>query len=444
MYPKPIKGRGEQPSTGQLKKDENMTTYQITKLNENGDGIASVKGREMPVPFTLPGDEVELTFFEHKKQLVAELKSVVKPSPNRVQPVCRHFGECGGCSLQHADDVTYKAFKKGLVVAALERFGLDSDVVAESVILPAGRRRRVNFEAKLKNGQLTLGFHKRRTHFLVDLQECHTIMPEMRILLEPLHGVLAFALQNNQKAQLFLTTTKAGIDLWLEIQDVSSLDTMARGVLAQFAAEVKLARLIFRHRKTVDIIYQSAEPVVQFGGVDVDVDAFGFLQASDDADEALTSLVMGALPENTQKIADLFCGRGTFTLPLSLRGAVEAYEFDKRALVALDKAIERSKRPVTTHFRNLFEESLTAEELNAFDVVVIDPPRAGAEHQCAQFQDTYVQKIVYVSCHPDTFARDAKILIESGYVLEKATPVDQFPWAAHVEVVGVFKLNTHS
>lgn len=415
-------------------------TYPITKLDERGDGVALVKGREMSVSYTVPGDTVELNFFEHKKKQVAELKSVVKPSPHRIKPVCGHFGECGGCSLQHVDETTYRAFKKGLVVEALNRFGLDATLVSESIILPPGRRRRVNFEAKLRNGQLTLGFHKRRTHYLVDLQECHTIMPEMRALLEPLHGVMAFVLQNNQKAQLFLTQTRVGIDLWFEIQNVSTLDETVRRVLAEFAAEAKLARLIFRFRKTVDLIYQRAEPVVQFGGVDVPVDAFGFLQASDDADETLTRLVMEALPEKSPKIADLFCGRGTFTFPLSLRGEVEAYEFDKRALVALDMAIEKSSRPITTHYRNLFDEPLTSEELNNFDVVVIDPPRAGAELQCAQFKDTYVQKIVYVSCHPDTFARDSKVLMDNGYILERAIPVDQFPWASHVEVVGVFKL----
>ncbi|MCX7337860.1 MAG: TRAM domain-containing protein [Alphaproteobacteria bacterium] len=420
-----------------------IVTSEIVKiysLNVSGEGVGDQDGKEIFVPFALPGEKVAIEIHEFRRKKKFVLKQVLEASPNRIQPVCSHFTQCGGCTLQHFDAITYKDFKKSLITQPLLEYGLDPFLVGDLVILPFGRRRRANLDAIKKEDKVHLGFHRWRAHQIIDIQECHTLAPELRVLIAPFRQALDTILTPFQKAKIFLTVTKGGVDFSLEIQGVLELSNDQKDVLMQFAQAMNLARFIFRHGKKVEVLHLSADPVIEFDGVDVAVDAYGFLQATDDADRALSQIIMDAIPTGVRKIADLFAGRGTFSLPLSRLAPVDAFELDKPALAALDGAIALSGRPITTHYRNLYDNPLLSDELQSYDVIVLDPPRAGALEQIEQIKSLSVQTLIYISCNPQTFCRDAKILIDNGYVLKTITPIDQFAWSAHLEVVGIFLL----
>ena len=418
--------------------EEIFGTSVIYSLSHEAQGIGEFEGKTIHIPFSLPGERITFKQIGSKKRKKFLFQSVENASDCRVPPVCRHFTQCGGCTLQHMNLDLYREFKKSLITIPLQEHGLDPFLVDDVIILPFGKRRRANLDIIKKNDVVYLGFHRWKSHQIIDLKECHTLSPALRSLLTPFKEVLNLILDNFQKAKIFLTETGSGVDFSLEIQGVLELTESQREILESFALDNKVARFVFKHGKKIDCVYKTTDPVVVFDGVDVAVDAYSFLQATEEADGILTSLVMENVPKSLTKAADLFCGRGTFSFPLSRIAAVDGFELDKPALKALEDAISKSKRNITPYHRNLFDEPLSMKELSLYQMVVIDPPRAGAFEQVKMLKHSSVQTIAYVSCNPQTFARDAKELVDGGYTLKKITPVDQFAWSAHLEVVGVF------
>ena len=418
--------------------EEILGNCTIYSLSHDAEGIGTFDEHTIHIPFSLPGERIAFKQIGSKRRKKFLFQSVEKSSEARVDPVCAHFTQCGGCTLQHMNSVLYQEFKKSLITIPLQEHGLDPFMVDELIILPFGKRRRANLDISKKNDVVFLGFHRWKSHQIIDLKECHTLSPALKSLLSPFKEALNQVLENFQKAKIFLTETHSGVDLSFEIQGVLDLTESQKQILKTFSVENKVARFVFRHGKKIECIHQTVSPTVLFDGVEVSIDAYSFLQATEEADQILTSLVMEHVPSSLKKAADLFCGRGTFSFPLSRLAPVDGFELDKPALKALENAISSSKRNITPYHRNLFDEPLSTNELNAYDIVVIDPPRAGALEQVKTLKFSTVQTIAYVSCNPQTFARDAKQLIEGGYTLKKITPVDQFAWSAHLEVVGIF------
>ena len=418
--------------------NEIFGTSMIYSLSHEAEGIGEFEGNTVRIPFSLPGETVTFKQIGSKKRKKFLFQSVETSSESRIAPVCRHFTQCGGCTLQHMNKELYHEFKRSLITIPLQQNGLDPLLVSDIIILPFGKRRRANMDIIKKNDIVYLGFHRWKSHQIIDLKECHTLSPALKALLPPFRETLNSVLENFQKAKIFLTETAFGVDFSLEIQGVLELTELQRDILKSFALENKIIRFIFRHGKKTDCIYKTIDPIVVFDGVEVGIDAYSFLQATEEADNVLTSLVMDNIPKTFTKAADLFCGRGTFSFPLSRIGAVDGFELDKLALQALKDAILKSQRKITPYQRNLFDDPLSTHELNSYDAVVIDPPRAGALEQVKTLKNSSVQTIAYVSCNPQTFARDAKELISGGYDLKKVTAVDQFAWSAHLEVVGIF------
>ncbi|MBY0280604.1 MAG: hypothetical protein K2W94_00390 [Alphaproteobacteria bacterium] len=418
--------------------EEIFGTSTIYSLSHEAEGIGEFEGHTIRIPFSLPGEQIAFKQIGSKKRRKFVFQAVESASDARVTPVCRHFTQCGGCTLQHMSADLYKEFKKSLITIPLQEHGLDPFLVDDIIILPFGKRRRANLDIIKKNDVVYLGFHRWKSHQIIDLKECHTLSPALKSLLDPFKIALNIVLDNFQKAKIFLTETKSGVDFSFEVQGVLELTESQREILKSFALENKLARFVFKHGKKIDCIYKITDPVVTFDGADVAVDAYSFLQATEEADEILTSLVMKHVPSTLRKAADLFCGRGTFSFPISRFAPVDSFELDKSALNALEDAVLKSQRNITSYQRNLFDEPLSISELKGYEMVVIDPPRAGALEQVKTLKDSKVQTIVYVSCNPQTFARDAKELVDGGYILKEITAVDQFAWSAHLEVVGVF------
>ncbi len=420
----------------------NITNGQTTvfSLNSDGEGIAfDDDGKNIHIPFVLPGEKVKFechTFKKKKKYWAVERLTT---NHDRIDPVCKHFTQCGGCMLQHMSPSMYREFKQAQITNALNKHGLDPYVVDGITVLPFGKRRRANLDAIRKENDIFLGFHRFRSHQIINVFECHAMDPALTRLLAPLREALLVVLEPFQKAKLFFTLSHVGVDVSLEVQGVATLDDEKRDALKSFAESMDVARFTFRYRKTHDVIYQRANPVVQFSGIDVAVDAYSFLQATVEADQHLADYVLAELLPDATHIADLFCGRGTLSLPLATRAPVFGYEFDRAALSALQTASASAQHSIHLHLRDLFTSPLGRDELSRFDVLVIDPPRAGAEAQSQLMATSNAKQIIYVSCNPETFARDARILTDGNFTLKKVHGVDQFAWSPHIEVIGIFE-----
>ncbi|MGI4851596.1 MAG: class I SAM-dependent RNA methyltransferase [Janthinobacterium lividum] len=351
--------------------------------------------------------------------------------------LCPHFSQCGGCSSQDLSPEDYTSYKRQKIFDPLNRT-LDISQVnihpLESVH-PATRRRVVLKAQRISKG-VVLGFYQRQTHHIIDLKTCLIAVPEIEKIVASLRDFLTKLLPLSSKAEIFILKCDQGLDVAIESTALTSLSLEQRELSAEFAEAQKLVRLIAQQEP----VYIRQRPTVTFGNCPVDVTPYVFLQASQHSDQWLADKVCSLIPPHTSRIADLFCGRGTLTLPLSQFANVDGYEFDSDALKALNQTAQKYQRTIKTYNRQLFNDPLQASELKPYQLIVINPPRDGAHGQVKQLALSQVSRIVYVSCNPKTFARDAKFLIQSGFKLTDVYPFDQFLWSEHMELVAVFDL----
>lgn len=420
--------------------DRATVSLTIDRIGGRGDGIAEFQGRPVYVPFTAPGDEIRARLEGRRGDgQAATLTEILAPGPDRQAPACRHFGQCGGCALQHLKPEAYRAWVRERVRLALAHQGLGDVPVAQPLSTEPGGRRRAALAVRRTARGVVLGFHARRSHRIVDLAECPVLSPDLAGLIPPLRDLLARVLKPGEGAAMALAALDGGRDVTITADREPGL--AVREALAAFAQARDLARLSWQSGE------QPAEPVAQrrpctlrLGDVPVAVPPGAFLQASLAGERALVGLVAAAV-DGAARIADLFAGIGTFSFPMAERCPVHAVEVDDEAIAALRAAANGAGLAgrVTAEARNLFRDPLTPDELARFDAVVFDPPRAGAAAQAEQLAASRVPVVVGVSCNPVSFARDAACLVGGGYRLEAVTPVDQFLWSEHVELVGVFR-----
>jgi 23S rRNA (uracil1939-C5)-methyltransferase len=280
------------------------------------------------------------------------------------------------------------------------------------------------------------GFQERASPRVVDVEACPVIRAPLAALLEPLRAVAAKVLPDSGAADAIANETDSGIDLLLRPHRRLDLGLDARRELVGFAERADLARLSWGDRATAEPIVVRRSPLLLFGDVRVEPPPGVFLQATRRAELAMRAAVLewagGAL-----RLADLFAGIGALTL--GRPGRLALFEGDQPAVAAIDGA--RRRLPVGTvaaQRRDLFRNPLTAKELDVFDAVVLDPPRAGATAQVGELARSKVPRVIYGSCDPGSFARDARTLQEGGYRLEKLMPIDQFLWSPHVELIALF------
>ncbi|WP_274629793.1 class I SAM-dependent RNA methyltransferase [Arvimicrobium flavum] len=407
-----------------------MTTrYRIDRLGSQGDGIAHVERQPVFIPFVLPNEVVTAARIKDR----AELISVIEPSPLRVPPACRHFTVCGGCALQHMDHSAYLAWKRAKVVEALKSRGIDAPV-AETVACPERSRRRVVLSARRTEAGMLLGYNRALSHEIVDIAECPIAVPAIEAALPMLRQLAKLIAATPQAFHMTVTATASGLDIAAE--GSGKLSEAARRTAADFIIREGGARL----STDGEIIVEPRKPQVDFGGAVVTPPPGGFLQAVAAAEDAMAGLVLAHLAK-AKRVADLFAGSGAFALRLARQSEVHAVEGDAPALAALDRGFRSATglKRVTPEKRDLFRRPLTFKELNAFDAVVFDPPRAGAEDQSKQIAKSEVPKVAAVSCNPTTLARDLEILLSGGYQLKAVTPVDQFLWSPHVEAVALLE-----
>jgi 23S rRNA (uracil1939-C5)-methyltransferase len=346
------------------------------------------------------------------------------PEPQeRADPFCPYFGTCGGCTLQHFGPASYDALKRGTIEDALRGARVEAHLEPTIAAHGDGRRR-----ATLHARGSSVGYMAARSHDLVDIAACPILVPALQSRAPALTRPIAATIGDCDVA---FTATDSGLDV--AVRSDKRLKPEKLTILAQRAGVARMSL-------NGEIVLQARPPAVRMGKAMVETPIGSFLQATAMAEDVLGALVAEGVGK-ARSVADLFCGMGPFTLRLAGTAKVFAVDSDRAAIDALGKALRFAKglKPVTPKFRDLFREPLVPVELKAFDAVVFDPPRAGAEAQARELVKSTVPVVVAVSCDPRSFARDAAILVAGGYRLDKLTPVDQFAWSTHMEIVGVFR-----
>ena len=409
----------------------------VIGIGHAGDGLVRENTRTVYVPWTVPGDRIR---GKAGKDDRGTLEEVLSPSPHRIEPVCRHFGDCGGCVAQHLDEATYTNWRREQVADALHRRGFEAPAVAEVLTIGAGARRRATLAWRQARGGVALGFRARGTHRIVDMSACPALHPSIVAVLDRFREL---ASRLEVSGRLDVTVCDNGLDVTVEQKSEPTL--AMREAIGRLSSGAPVIRVSWRSGQggVPELVIQHQTPVITMAGVPLKFPAATFLQPSVAGEGALQSLVDGMLGD-ASRVADLFCGCGTLTLAIVRRAAVGAFDSDDLAINALRAAAAAASqsgelRTIRADVRDLFRRPLSPDELEFYDAVVFDPPRAGAAAQAAALAQSKVSTVVAVSCNPATFARDARLLVDGGYTLCRVVPIDQFVWSQHIEIAALFE-----
>ena len=406
---------------------EPLEQVSVVALDAHGHGLTA---NGAIVPGTLPGEQA-LIKLEGKR---AELIATPDASPERAEPICPWFGRCGGCVAQHMSASLYHTWKRDLVVEALKREGVSAEV-GDLVDAHGAGRRRATFHARFPHGQPDeVGFMRARSHDIIAIDDCPLFsasmadaIPAARALSRDLRGLA-------KPLDIAVSATLDGLDV--DLRGSGPLGRNEAQKLARTAQALDLAR-VSNHG---EIVIERRPLRVAFGRALAKLPPGGFLQATEAGEAWLADFAERALAD-TKRVADLFCGAGAFALRLARRHEVFAADANPAAVAALARAAAATPglRKLQTETRDLFRRPLLAQELAAFDAALIDPPRAGAIEQARALVASTLPLVVSISCNAETFARDARILVDGRFQLESVTPLDQFRFSAHVEIAAIFR-----
>ncbi len=395
--------------------DDNL----ILRVASRGDGV-TVDGRY--VAHAAPGD-------------VVQPGGGLKHGPHHQEPPCRHFPLCGGCSLQHLDNAALADFVRDRALHALSTQGVIPADVMPVHLSPMHARRRVAMRAGWNSKNFHIGFSTEKSHRIIDLEQCEIMHPEIFALIGPLRKFFTEHFGKRGQAQLKMALAEQGVDLLVENWVAEGLEL--HEALTAFAQKHVLARLSIDEGYGPTAFWEPEPVTVRLGNQSVAYPPYAFLQPTVDGEAALVKAVTSIVSE-AERVADLFCGLGTFALSLGPEKRVYAAEADRAAISALKLAAQATQRKLVTEHRDLFRRPLTSAEASRFDAGILDPPRAGAKEQTLQLAESKTPRIAYVSCNPNSFARDAKTLVSGGYSLQRLWPVGQFRWSTHIEMIGEF------
>ena len=405
----------------------------IDHVGHRGDGVAFADGQAIYVPYTLGGETVEATpVSDHPDR--RRLLRVDSASPERITPFCPHFGICGGCAIQHWEVARYRAWKRDLVIETLAQAKLTCEV--DPLIDAHGLgRRRITLHARMgAHDVLKVGFAAANSHDIIPVDHCPILAPGLSGALEAAWAIAEPLISIGKPLDIQITATGNGLDV--DVRGSGPLPAAKIAMLSRVAEQHRLARLT-RHG---ELVLMRTPPTIAIGATQVTLPPGSFLQATAAGEEALAALVTGHC-QRAKHIADLFCGVGPFALRLAAKSRVSAFDSDADAITALQKAATSTSglKPIKAEARDLFRRPLMPQELRDYDTLVFDPPRQGAQAQVLQLAASKIAVVVAVSCNVATFARDARILVDGGYKIERVTPIDQFRHTPHVELVAKFK-----
>ena len=410
----------------------------IEELGGRGDGIVKAEKGPIYVPFSVPGDVVDLDIQGRK----GSINRFYEKSSHRVEPPCQYFMRCGGCAVQHIEDKYYRHWKTDLIRTALKNQDLTDIQFAELQVSSINSRRRTSFHALgLGARKIKLGYAQKGSHNLIDINMCSIIVPEIEQFIDPLRVFLTGYLKQKQKMTIAVTASDNGLDVILNGAGEPDLDLRMKA--ATFAEKNDLARISWLDTKIkksyFELLAERKKPFVTFNGRRVYYPIGSFLQATKEGQDILIKNMLESLP-GCKKILDLFSGCGTFSVAAASECHVHAVENNQDMLNALKSSVNMMSgiKNLTTEVRDLFFRPLLPHELNEFDAAIIDPPRAGAHNQISEIIKSDLQKLVMISCNPVTFAKDSRRLVEAGFTMGIVTPVDQFLFSSHLEIITVF------
>jgi 23S rRNA (uracil1939-C5)-methyltransferase len=347
--------------------------------------------------------------------------------------LCSHFGICGGCAVQDLSANAYRSFKRSLIVEALAGHGLSDAVVDGIIMVPPRSRRRATFKAAKRDGRIELGFHAQCSHAIVDMRECLVLTPRLFAAAQGLREMMAALLAEGEGVEFYLVEADNGFDLAIAWKRRTTSAIVAE--IARWAPKLSIVRVTAGR----DLLFETAAPEIALGLARVKLPPQAFLQPTREGERALQAGVADALGK-AKSVTDLFSGCGTFTFPLAARARVHAVDSDAPMVAVLAAAARSASglKPISTEKRDLFRRPLEPRELEKFDAAVLDPPRAGALAQVRMLAKSRLARIAYVSCDAASFARDARVLVDGGFRLDRIVGVDQFLWSAHIELVAAF------
>lgn len=411
----------------------------IDEIGGRGDGLAELNGNVIYIPYTAPGDVIDAKINGSK----GRLRHIHHKSNHRIDALCPHYTKCGGCSLQHIERDYYREWKEGLIRTALENQGLKDIDIAPMIISPLGSRRRTTFQAIGRgDGQIVFGYAEKGSHNLIDIFDCPILMQEIKALIAPTKKLISGLLKKKEKMSVSITMGDNGTDLILKGK--GDIDLNLRMDLAEFAEKNDLARISWfdtsPKNNRYELLAERRKPFVTFEGNKVFFPEGSFLQATKQGQDALIRAMLDGIT-GAHKVVDLFSGCGTFSIAAAKLANVHAVENNEEMLTALKVSANQMSdiKQVSTELRDLFLRPLLPHELNNYDVAIIDPPRAGAKHQMAEILQSDLKKLVMISCNPITFSRDVESLTQAGFKMGSVTPVDQFLFSPHLEIISVFE-----
>ncbi len=405
-------------------------TLHITSLGRHGEGVAQDGDERIFVPFALAGEDVVADVSGSR----AKLLEVASPSADRIEPFCPYFGQCGGCTTQHLHAEAYGAWKHDIVVTALRHKQIAQPV--DPLVDAHGEgRRRVSLHVRREKGRTLAGFMQGRSHQMLDIDTCPILAPALAEATNVARELCVAFFGHMTELDVQLTATDGGLDCNIIPTSTVTLGYEEQMTLADCADRWDLARLSIDG----DVLMERHKPVLEMGELRVSASPGGFLQATAAGEEALARLVLEHLG-SASNVADLFCGVGPFALRVATKSRVYAADNSKPAIAALSNAARHTSglKPLDVDVRDLFADPVAACDLDEFDAVIFNPPRAGAQAQVDEIAASELKRVIAVSCDPASFSRDAETLLMAGFKLSRVTPVDQFKWSSHVEVVALF------
>lgn len=447
-----------------------QTTIDIESLDMEARGVGHLQnedgtpGKVIFVEGALPKERVGFSSFRKKPHWeAAKLTAIHKESSQRVQPKCPHFGVCGGCSMQHLDAGAQVAMKQRILEDNLKHIG---KVKAQTMLRPIHGptwgyryRARISVRNVPKKGGVLVGFHERKSSYVCDMKSCEILPPNVSAMLVPLRGLIASLSIVDQMPQIELAVGEGGngrVTTAMVLRNLVPLTSEDEQKLAAFAKQYGVQWWL--QPKGPDTVYplDSADADLHYllpeFGIRMPFKPTDFTQVNHRINRVLVARALRLLDvQPGDRVADLFCGLGNFTLPIATlaKEVVGIEGSDRLTERALENAAANGVAEHTTFYcRNLFEaKSEDFVALGRFDRMLVDPPREGAAAVCVALMELaqthpelLPRRIVYVSCNPSTLARDAAVLVHGGYALQHAGVVNMFPHTSHVESMAVFDL----
>jgi len=437
----------------------------IDAIGHKGDGIAHYcdkagQSHIVHIPRTAAGDMVNAEMHQHKDKSEGVLGSLIQiqtPSPNRQDAPCVHYAQCGSCALQHITPQTYESWTENVVQTALARQNIQGFDFLPSLYIPASTRRRATFVALKQHKKVILGYHQFKSHNVTAIEHCLVLSPALQQCFDQLKTALLPLLTDNKACDVLVQDIDGAIEIVLTgaIGRYGVVDVDVRMDIAEFAQRTGAARIAWRAKDFTnpEVLFEDHKIYKKNGILQIDMPPASFMQPSLEGETALVDAIRAHIQDAiaakivppAPKMLDLFCGSGTFSghmLDYGTVHAIDSADFVMASLLRATHQLPTHSNAMSIQKRDLFQDALAPKELAPFDIIVFDPPRAGAKDQATHLKEAKAALIIAISCNPVTFARDARILTEGGqYSLKSIQIVDQFIWSPHMEVIGVFIKN---